>query len=132
MAPESEEHSKDDRRKALAEGLGFVLNAYLQSRSLLNPTAMAVSAMGQYEQQLTKPERERLQKQETEMRAMVSQIENLKATFEDGRLVVHLDKAALLGLVERKLRKSLAVKESAMTGTFNIRLGSASDEDCEG
>jgi hypothetical protein len=120
------------RRKVLSEGIGFVLNTYLQSRSLLNPTAMAMSALNQYEEQLTKQEREQLRKQEAEMRAMVSQIENLRATFEDGKLVVHLDKAAVLGLMERMLRKSLAVRESAMTASFNISLGSDSDKEYEG
>jgi len=131
LPPEGED-DKVVRRKVLAEGLGFVLNAYLQSRTLLNPTAVAVSAMSQYEEQLTKPERERLRKQEAEMRAMVSQIENLRATFEDGRLVVHLDKAAILGLAERKLRKALAVSESAMTARFDIKLSAGADEECEG
>ncbi len=132
MPPENDAENIDARRKVLAEGVGFVLNAYLQSRSLLNPTAMAVSALNQYEEQLGKQEREQLRKQEAEMRAMVSQIENLRATFEDGRLVVHLDRAAVLGLTERMLRKSLAVRESAMTARFNLDLGSDSDNECEG
>jgi anti-sigma28 factor (negative regulator of flagellin synthesis) len=132
MPPESDEDNVALRRKVLAEGMGFVLNAYLQSRSLLNPTAMAVSALSQYQDQLTKQEREQLSKQEAEMRAMVSQIENLKATFEEGKLVVHLDRLAVLGLMERMLRKALAVSESAMTAKFNINLGLDSDKDYEG
>jgi hypothetical protein len=63
---------------------------------------------------------------------MVSQIENLKATFEDGRLVVHLDRAALLGLIERKLRQSLAIREAAMTASFNVNLSPAAETDHEG
>ncbi len=131
MSSEPVEDAEVVRRKVLAEGLGFVLNAYLGTRSLLSPTGLAANALNQYEQQLTNQEREQLGKQETEMRAMVSQIENLKATFEDGRLVVHLDKATVLGLVERTLRKSLAREEAGMTGVFNLDLGVPDDKDHE-
>ena len=113
-----------ERRRVLSGGIGFVLNAYLQSSSLLNPVGLAASALDQYNQQLSK--------QEAEMRAMVSQIENLKATFENGRLVVHLDKTAILGLVERMLKKSYAVKEAGMTAKFMIDSGADADKDHEG
>ena len=99
LAPEPVEDDEVVRRKVLAEGVGFVLNSYLQSRSLLNPAGLAINAINQYEQQMSKQEREQLGKQEAEMRAMVSQIENLRATFEGGRLIVHLDKSTVLGLV---------------------------------
>ncbi len=132
MAPEPVEDDEVVRRKVLAEGVGFVLNSYLQTRSLLNPAGLAVNAINQYEEQMSKEERERLGKQETEMRVMVSQIENLRATFEDGALIVHLDKQTVLGLVERMLRNTLAREEAGMTATFRIDLGTGGDADHEG
>jgi hypothetical protein len=132
LAPEPVEDDEVIRRKALAEGVGFVLNSYLQSRSLLNPAGLAINAINQYEQQMSKAEREQLGKQEAEMRAMVSQIENLRATFEGGRLIVHLDKPTLLGLLERMLRRTLAREEAGMTAMFRIDLAAGGDADHEG
>ena len=132
LAPEPVEDDEVIRRKALSEGVGFVLNSYLQSRSLLNPAGLAINAISQYEQQMSKQEREQLGKQEAEMRAMVSQIENLRATFEEGRLIVHLDKTTVLGLVERMLRRTLAREEAGMTATFRIDLGTGAEADHEG
>ena len=131
LAPEPVEDDEGVRRKVLAEGVGFVLNSYLQSRSLLNPAGLAINAINQYEQQISKQEREQLGKQEAEMREMVSQIENLRATFEEGRLIVHLDKPTLLGLVERMLRRTLAREEAGMTAMFRIDLATGGDADHE-
>ncbi|MGA2874626.1 MAG: hypothetical protein ABSE82_03710 [Nitrososphaerales archaeon] len=124
LSTKPDEEKKVERRKILSGGIGFVLNAYLQSSSLLNSAGLAASALEQYEKQLSK--------QEAEMRAMVSQIENLRATFEDGRLVVHMDKTTILGLVERMLKKSFAVKEAGMTATFTIDSDTDGDNDHEG
>jgi hypothetical protein len=112
LSSNPDEEKVVERRKLLSGGIGFVINAYLQTSSLLNPVGLAANALNAYDQQLSK--------QEAEMRAMVSQIENLRATFENGRLLVHLDKTAILGLVERMLRKSFAMKEAGMTATFKI------------
>jgi len=131
LSSEPVEDKEVVRRKVLAEGVGFVLNAYLGTSRLLNPTGLALGALNQYEQQLTNQEKEQLGKQEIEMRAMVSQIENLRATFEGGMLVVHLDRKVVLGLVERMLRKSLAREEAGMTAIFKLDLGSESEKDHE-
>ena len=117
------------RRTALAEGLGFVINSYLQTRSLLNPTGMAANALDQYGQQLELSEKESLSRQEAEMRAMVGEIQNLRATFDNGRLVVHMDKAMVLELVENYLRKMLARQEAGATATFKVDLGAAAEAD---
>lgn len=116
MSSEPEEEKKIERRKLLSSGIGFVLNAYLQSRSLLNPVGLAAGAIDEYQQQ-------QQDRQEAEMRAMVSQIENLRATFEDGKLVVHLDKSSILGLAERVFKKYFAAREAGMTAKFRIESG---------
>jgi hypothetical protein len=110
-----------ERRKVLVGAIGFVLNAYLESNSLLNATGLATSALNQYDQHLSK--------QEAEMRAMVGQIESLRATFENGKLVVHVDRITVLGLVERMIKKYFSVSEAGMTAEYRIDSGPGSDKD---
>jgi hypothetical protein len=129
LSSEPDEDSKVVRRTALAEGLGVALNSILKSRSLLNPTGLAVSALNQYGEQLDRKEKEDLARKEAEMRAMVSQIQNLRATFEGGRLVVHVDKATVLELIENMLKKSLARQEAGMTATFKVEPGEGGEKD---
>lgn len=94
---------------------------------------MAANALSQYGERLEKSEKDNLAAQEAEMRDMVGEIKNLRATFESGRLVVHMDKAMVLQQVENTLRKSLARQEAGATATFKVDLGAVavSDHDAE-
>jgi hypothetical protein len=66
------------------------------------------------------------------MRAMVNQIQNLRANFEGGRLEVHLDRKSVLELIERLLIKSFARQEAAATATFELDLSPYEDRDHDG
>jgi len=128
------EQPEDDevvRRKALAEGVGFVLNSYLSSRSLLNPAGMAANALNQFGGQGTDDDQRGAAREEAQMRAMVSQIQNLRATFEEGNLVVHMDMETVLELVENALKKRFAASEAGMTATFKIDTGANQESDHE-
>ena len=116
----------------MAQGLGFVISSYLQSRSLLNPTGMAVNALNRYREQLEQEEKENLARQEAEMRAMVSRIQNLRATFENGKLVIHLGRAAVMELIEDMLKKTFATQEAGTTASFRVDLGANGETDHEG
>ena len=124
---------KSERRTALAEGLGLVINSILSTRSLLSPAALAANALGQYQDQSERQQKEDMAKQEAEMRAMVAEIRSLRASFEGGKLILHIDKPTILGLLENALKKSLAAKEAAMTATFKVEPGYAifRDHDAE-
>ncbi len=55
---------------------------------------------------------------------MLSKIKNLKATFEDGKLAVHLDRKTMLELVETQLKRASQENEAGMTAT--LQTGSSS------
>lgn len=101
----------------------FVLSAYLETQKILNPAGLAASALEQYGR--------RASDQDEETMAMLSKIKNLKATFEDGKLTVHLDKKTMLELVEAQLKRIFAKEEAGMTATFRYDLVSAKDLDGE-
>ncbi len=90
---------------------------------------MAANALSQYGDQLESKEKESKERQESEMRALVKDIQNLRATFENGRLVVHMDKVMVLELVENRLKKSLARQEAGTTATFKVDLAAVAETD---
>jgi len=121
----------DERRKALADGLAFAINAVAQSGSLLNPSELAVSALDAAEGASNQREQQ-FDKQEAELRAMANEIQNLKATYEEGKLAVYLDKKTTLDLIERMLKRYFATREAATTATFKIDLGPYTEKDHDG
>ena len=90
---------------------------------------MAANVLSQYGDQLESKEKESKERQESEMRALVKDIQNLRATFENGRLVVHMDKVMVLELVENRLKKSLARQEAGTTATFKVDLAAVAETD---
>lgn len=88
--------------------------------------------LDQYGGPVDKKEEKNPARREAEMRAMVSQIQNLRARFDDGRLLVHMDKSAILELFENKLKKSLARQEAGMTAAFEVDLTTEEGKDHEG
>jgi hypothetical protein len=118
----------NERRKVLAEGVAFVLNAYLKTGSVQDPTELAASALA------TEPRQdgENFKKHEAELRAMAGQIRDLKAKYEGGSLAVYLDRKTALELIERMLRKAFARQEAAATATFKIESGALRDVDHDG
>ena len=121
----------DGRRKALAEGVAYALNAYLQAGRVLNPSELAASALRGGES-ASDQGGQQFDRQEDVLRAMGSQIQNLMATYEGGRLVVYLDRKTALELIERMLKKSFARQEAAATAMFRIDLGPYMEKDHDG
>jgi len=120
-----------ERRRALAEGIGIALNAYVRSGLVLDPTRLAASVLetlsgAPADQGTRQPER-----QEAELRAMAGEIRKLRARFEGGRLAVYLDRETTLELIERMLRKTFATQEAAATATFRSDPLPAGDSDGE-
>jgi len=91
---------------------------------VVDPRALASSALDSYGQ--------RASDQEGELRAMLAKIRDLRATFEGGRLTVHLDREATLELIEARLKRSFAKEEAGMTATFRRKLDSTRDTDLDG
>jgi hypothetical protein len=119
--PSSEQ---EGRRKFLQGVLPFVLGAYLETQRILNPTGLVTTALGQ--------NGKRVDDQDEEAKAMLNRVKNLKATFEDGKLSVYLDRNTMLELIETHLKRVFAREESGMTATFRSGSVSARDRDFDG
>jgi hypothetical protein len=118
----------NDRRKALAEGVAFVLNAYLKTGAVSDPNQLAASALANDERQNAL----QFEKHETELRAMAAQIRDLNARYEGGSLAVYLDRKTSLELIERMLKKTFARQEAAATATFRVDSDERGDQDHDG
>lgn len=122
-----------ERRKMLADGVAFAITAYLKSGSILNPTSLASTALGNGTRTTDQGERSRETSElQPELVALAHQIQGIRATFEDGRLVVSIDKRTILGLIERMLKISFARQDSAAAAQFEVEAAPVADCDHDG
>ncbi|MGA2665423.1 MAG: hypothetical protein ABSF83_10805 [Nitrososphaerales archaeon] len=100
--------SEEGRRKFLRSVLPFALGAYLEAQRVLSPAGLVKQA-------LDRDGGSAAADPEEEAREMLARVTDLDAKFEGGRLVVHIDRATALDLVEARLRRSFARSEAGMT-----------------
>lgn len=122
-----------ERRKLLADGVAFAIAAYLKTGSILNPNSLASTALGRETGPTHQGEKQRENLElQPELVALAHHIQGIRAAFDEGKLIVFIDRPTILGLIERMLKMSFARQDSAAAAQFEVEAKPVADDDHDG